>query len=66
MSPCPLTPASNASTCAATCPHCGGRCRIVAAGTHPISHWKDQEITDRARYKDIVNEMEDLARALGA
>src|SRR5258708_3508300 len=36
--------------------------RIVAAGTHPISHWKDQEITDRVRYKDIVNEMEDLAR----
>jgi glutamate---cysteine ligase / carboxylate-amine ligase len=35
----------------------------VAAGTHPISHWKDQEITDRARYTDIVNEMEDLARA---
>ena len=37
--------------------------RIVAAGTHPFSHWKDQEITDRIRYKDIVNEMEDLARA---
>lgn len=36
---------------------------IVAAGTHPISHWKDQEITDRARYADIVSEMEDLARA---
>ncbi len=37
--------------------------RIVAAGTHPFSHWKDQEITDRVRYKDIVSEMEDLARA---
>jgi carboxylate-amine ligase len=37
--------------------------KVVAAGTHPISHWKDQEITDRARYTDIVNEMEDLARA---
>jgi carboxylate-amine ligase len=37
--------------------------RIAAAGTHPFSHWKDQEITDRVRYKDIVNEMEDLARA---
>jgi carboxylate-amine ligase len=37
--------------------------RIVAAGTHPFSHWKEQEITDRIRYKDIVNEMEDLARA---
>jgi glutamate---cysteine ligase / carboxylate-amine ligase len=40
-----------------------GGVRIVAAGTHPISHWKDQEITDRARYVEIVNEMEDLARA---
>jgi carboxylate-amine ligase len=40
-----------------------GGARIVAAGTHPISHWKDQEITDRDRYKNIVNEMEDLARA---
>jgi len=37
--------------------------RIVASGTHPTSHWKDQEITDRIRYKDIVSEMEDLARA---
>lgn len=37
--------------------------RIVAAGTHPFSHWKDQQITERVRYLDIVNEMEDLARA---
>jgi carboxylate-amine ligase len=37
--------------------------RIVAAGTHPISHWKDQQITERVRYTEIVNEMEDLARA---
>jgi carboxylate-amine ligase len=37
--------------------------RIVAAGTHPTSHWKDQQITDRVRYQDIVSEMEDLARA---
>jgi carboxylate-amine ligase len=41
----------------------GGGVRIVAAGTHPFSHWKDQEITDRERYVEIVNEMEDLARA---
>jgi carboxylate-amine ligase len=37
--------------------------RVVAAGTHPFSHWKDQEITERERYVEIVNEMEDLARA---
>jgi carboxylate-amine ligase len=41
----------------------GSGARIVAAGTHPFSHWKDQEITARVRYTDIVNEMEDLARA---
>jgi carboxylate-amine ligase len=41
----------------------GSGARIVAAGTHPFSHWKEQEITERGRYKDIVNEMEDLARA---
>jgi glutamate---cysteine ligase / carboxylate-amine ligase len=40
-----------------------GGVRIVAAGTHPFSHWKDQEITDRERYVEIVNEMEDLGRA---
>lgn len=37
--------------------------KIAAAGTHPFSHWKDQEITDHPRYKDIVNEMQETARA---
>lgn len=37
--------------------------RIAAAGTHPFSHWKDQEITDAPRYKEIVNEMQETARA---
>ncbi|CAN5572942.1 carboxylate-amine ligase [soil metagenome] len=36
---------------------------IGAAGTHPFSHWKDQEITDAPRYKEILNEMEEVARA---
>jgi carboxylate-amine ligase len=25
--------------------------QIAAAGTHPFSHWKDQEITPKARYQ---------------
>lgn len=37
--------------------------RIAAAGTHPFSHWKDQKITDHPRYHEIVNEMQDTARA---
>jgi carboxylate-amine ligase len=37
--------------------------RIVAASTHPISDWKKQEISDHARYHEIVNDMQDVARA---
>ncbi len=37
--------------------------RIVAASTHPISDWKSQEISDHQRYHEIVENMQDLARA---
>src|SRR4051794_7152037 len=37
--------------------------RIVAAGTHPFSDWKTQEITDGDRYKGIVEDLQDVARA---
>jgi carboxylate-amine ligase len=37
--------------------------RIVAAGTHPFSDWKKQEITDGVRYKNIVDDLQDVARA---
>ena len=37
---------------------------IVAAGTHPISSWMSQEITDMDRYKGVVEEMQDLALQL--
>jgi carboxylate-amine ligase len=37
--------------------------RIVAAGTHPFSDWKKQEITDGDRYKGIVEDLQDVARA---
>lgn len=37
--------------------------RIAAAGTHPFSHWKDQKITQHPRYKIIVTDMQQIARA---
>lgn len=40
-----------------------GGMRIVAAGTHPFSDWKNQEITDGERYKGLVEDLQDVARA---
>lgn len=37
--------------------------RIAASGTHPFSHWKDQRITPNPRYKLIVEDMQQVARA---
>jgi len=37
--------------------------RIAAAGTHPFSHWKDQNITEHPRYKVIIDDMQQVARA---
>ncbi len=36
---------------------------IGASGTHPFSHWKDQKITEHPRYKEIVSDMQQVARA---
>lgn len=37
---------------------------IVAAGTHPFSHWHDQKIFDNERYNLIVEENQIIARSL--
>ena len=37
---------------------------IVAASTHPFSHWKDQTIYDDKRYEVLVEEMHMVARSL--
>ncbi|WP_138991902.1 carboxylate-amine ligase [Larkinella sp. C7] len=37
--------------------------RIAAAGTHPISDWQDQLITDNERYDKLIDEMRDVARS---
>ncbi len=38
--------------------------KIVAAGTHPFSHWQDQIITDKDRYKGLVADMRMIAQRL--
>lgn len=37
---------------------------IIAAGTHPFSHWHDQKIFDNERYNLIVEENQIIARSL--
>jgi carboxylate-amine ligase len=36
---------------------------FCAASTHPFSDWKEQKITNKPRYLEIVRDMQDLARA---
>lgn len=35
---------------------------IAAAGTHPFSHWEDQQLTPKARYVGIEQDYQQLAR----
>jgi carboxylate-amine ligase len=37
--------------------------KIASVGTHPLSHWRDQVITEGERYREIVKDMQQLARA---
>lgn len=37
--------------------------KIASVGTHPFSHWHDQLITEGERYREIVKDMQSLARA---
>src|SRR5678816_1891011 len=37
--------------------------KIASVGTHPFSHWRDQLITQGERYREIVKDMQLLARA---
>jgi carboxylate-amine ligase len=36
--------------------------RIVAAGTHPFSHWEDQRLTPKERYRGLAEDYQQLAR----
>src|SRR5437667_405738 len=37
--------------------------KIASVGTHPFSHWREQHITEGERYKQIIEDMQLLARA---
>jgi carboxylate-amine ligase len=37
--------------------------RIAAAGTHPFARWEAQKITDHERYRMMVEDMQQVARA---
>jgi carboxylate-amine ligase len=37
--------------------------KIASVGTHPFSHWRNQHITEGERYKQIIEDMQLLARA---
>ncbi len=37
---------------------------IVASGTHPLSHWQEQQITPFDRYLGVLEDMQELARQL--
>ena len=37
--------------------------KIASAGTHPFSHWQDQEITAHERYATLVKDLQQIARA---
>src|SRR5512147_2883446 len=36
---------------------------VAAAGTHPLSDWKDQVLSPGVRYESIVEELQQLARS---
>ena len=38
--------------------------RIASAGTHPFSHWQDQQVTEQERYKILEDELQDVIREL--
>jgi glutamate---cysteine ligase / carboxylate-amine ligase len=38
--------------------------RLASAGTHPFSHWQDQQVTEMDRYKLLEDEMQDIVREL--
>lgn len=37
---------------------------ISGSGTHPLSDWRDQDITEMERYIELVHDLGDIARAL--
>ncbi len=40
------------------------KCNIVAAGTHPFSKWEDQLVTNKERYRGLLDSMQIVAKRL--
>jgi carboxylate-amine ligase len=38
--------------------------RLASAGTHPFSHWQEQQVTEHERYKILEEELQDVIREL--
>ena len=38
--------------------------RLVSAGTHPFSHWQEQQVSEHERYKILEEELQDVIREL--
>jgi carboxylate-amine ligase len=36
--------------------------QIAAAGTHPLSHWNEQQVTPKARYEELIHTYQQLIR----
>jgi glutamate---cysteine ligase / carboxylate-amine ligase len=36
--------------------------RLAAAGTHPFSHWRDQRVTDKPRYRNLAEDYQQVFR----
>ena len=36
--------------------------RIAAAGTHPFSHWRDQAVTEKPRYRNLAEDYQQVFR----
>ncbi|MCY4009429.1 MAG: YbdK family carboxylate-amine ligase, partial [Anaerolineaceae bacterium] len=39
-------------------------CEIIAASTHPFSHWQQQQVMEGPRYEDMVANMQEVTRRL--
>ena len=40
------------------------KCKIIAAGTHPFSKWEDQLVTNKERYRGLLDSMQIVAKRL--
>ena len=40
------------------------KCKIIAAGTHPFSKWEDQLVTNKERYRGLLESMQIVAKRL--